>query len=60
MDYENGWGTMPDGEVEQFSSESEYEDAFFDRIYEMNNDFDFDEPEDWMNNDFDDPEDWVA
>lgn len=48
MDYENGWGTMPDGEVEQFSSESEYEDAFFDRIYEMNNDFDFDGPEDWV------------
>jgi hypothetical protein len=47
MDYENGWGTMPDGEVEQFSSESEYEDAFFDRIYEMNNGFEFDGPEDW-------------
>lgn len=39
MDYEEGWGRMPDGDMRQFANEEEYEDAFFDELYDMNNEF---------------------
>lgn len=40
-------GVMPDGETEQFSSEQEYEDAFWDRAFELENAFEVEMPEDY-------------
>ena len=48
MSFENGIGIMPDGEERNFANENEYEDAFFDELYEMSNEFEYDCVEDYV------------
>lgn len=41
-------GLLPNGDEEQFESEEEYEDAFYDACFELQNAFDAEWPEDWI------------
>lgn len=41
-------GTLPDGTTEFFNSQKDYEDAFWDMVFEMENSFDVEYPEDFV------------
>ena len=41
-------GTLPDGTEEEFSSEEDYENEFYDMLFDMQGDEVIDWPEDWV------------
>lgn len=44
----NGFiGVLPNGDTETFSSQQEYEDRFWDEVFDMNNGFEIEMPEDY-------------
>lgn len=38
-------GVLPDGDIETFDTYEEYEDEFYDRIFDLNNCFEVEYPE---------------
>lgn len=42
------YGLMPSGDVERFDSAEAYEDAFTDELYELDNMFEVEWPEEWI------------
>lgn len=41
-------GTLPNGDSRWFDSEKEYEDEFWDMVFEMSNGFELEMPEDFV------------
>lgn len=48
--YEDGtcFGTLPNGDEDIFESEAEYEDAYYDMCYTLQNSCEIEWPEDWI------------